>query len=127
MAYRELFVIEVRELLRLWSLGHGYRAVARLTGVDRKTVRRYVEAATAVRPENPIVACRAASRPTIIERGTAISGCPGAAGLLWAAAWALMAQSTPAQPDEGHIVVPPRPARCVLQLHRILANDRNFF
>jgi hypothetical protein len=38
-----------------------------------------------------------------------------------------MAQSTPAQPDEGHIVVPPRPARCVLQLHRILANDRKFF
>ena len=51
---------------------------------------------------------------------------PGAAGLLWAAAWALMAQSTPAQPDEGHIVVPPRPARCVLQLHRILASDRKF-
>ena len=48
MAYRELFVIEVRELLRLWSLGHGYRAVARLTGVDRKTVRRYVEAAAAL-------------------------------------------------------------------------------
>ncbi len=48
MAYRELFVVEIKELLRLWSLGHGYRAVARMTGVDRKTVRRYVEVATAL-------------------------------------------------------------------------------
>jgi transposase len=48
MAYRELFVVEVRELLRLWKAGQGYRSVARLSGVDRKTVRRYVEAATAL-------------------------------------------------------------------------------
>jgi len=45
MAYRELHVVEVREVLRLWSRGHGFRTVARRTGVDRKTVRRYIEAA----------------------------------------------------------------------------------
>ncbi len=45
MAYRELHVVEIKEMLRLWAGGHGLRAVARRTGVDRKTVRRYVEAA----------------------------------------------------------------------------------
>lgn len=45
MAYRELHVVEVREVLRLWSRGRGFRTVAQRTGVDRKTVRRYVEAA----------------------------------------------------------------------------------
>ncbi|MFH1530866.1 MAG: IS21 family transposase, partial [Pseudomonadota bacterium] len=45
MAYRELHVVEIKEVLRLWSRGHGFRTVARRTGVDRKTARRYVEAA----------------------------------------------------------------------------------
>ncbi len=48
MAYRELFVVEVREVLRLWLRGRGYRTVARATALDRKTVRRYVEAARAL-------------------------------------------------------------------------------
>lgn len=45
MAFREVPVFEVREVLRLWLGGHGFRAIQRLGGVDRKTVRRYVEAA----------------------------------------------------------------------------------
>lgn len=45
MGYRELHVIEVKEVLRLSKAGHGVRAVARRTGIDRKTVRRYLEAA----------------------------------------------------------------------------------
>jgi transposase len=45
MAYRELHVIEIREVLRLRKAGLGYRTIADRTGVDRKTVRRYVEAA----------------------------------------------------------------------------------
>jgi transposase len=45
MAFREVPMFEVREVLRLWLGGEGLRAVARLSRVDRKTVRRYVEAA----------------------------------------------------------------------------------
>ena len=42
---REVSVVEVREVLRRWVLGEGQRSIDRNTGVDRKTVRRYVEAA----------------------------------------------------------------------------------
>jgi transposase len=45
MAFREVRVFEVREVLRLWLRGEGIRATERLAGVDRKTVRRYVAAA----------------------------------------------------------------------------------
>jgi transposase len=38
-------VIEIREMLRLWLQGCGLREVARLSGTDRKTVRRYVDRA----------------------------------------------------------------------------------
>ena len=50
MAFREVSVNEIREVLRVW-LGvaglpaPGYRTIAAHCGVDRKTVRRYVEAA----------------------------------------------------------------------------------
>jgi Integrase core domain len=45
MAFREVRVYEVREVLRLWLAGEGLRAVERLVGVNRKTVRRYVTVA----------------------------------------------------------------------------------
>ena len=48
MAYRELGVIELREVWRRYSAGDGVRAIARGTGVDRKTVAKYVVAAVAV-------------------------------------------------------------------------------
>ncbi|MDQ6616685.1 MAG: hypothetical protein M3083_18560 [Actinomycetota bacterium] len=48
MGYREVSVVEIREVLRRWLRGEGLRAIDRNTGVDRKTVRRYVEAAQAV-------------------------------------------------------------------------------
>ncbi len=38
-------MVEVREVLRLRLKGHGYRRIAELVATDRKTVRRYVEAA----------------------------------------------------------------------------------
>ncbi len=47
MGYREVSVIEIREVLRRWVRGEGLRSIHRNTGVDRKTVRRYVEAAVA--------------------------------------------------------------------------------
>lgn len=48
MAYRELSVIEMREVLRRYVLGESLRAIARGTGVDRKTVTKYLETAQAV-------------------------------------------------------------------------------
>jgi len=45
MAFREVRVFEVREVLRLWLRREGLRAISRLAGMDRKTVRRYVDAA----------------------------------------------------------------------------------
>jgi transposase len=47
MAFREVSVIEVREVLRLWLRGEGLRSIERLVSPDRKTIRRYVEAAQA--------------------------------------------------------------------------------
>ncbi len=47
MAFREVGVHEIREVLRLWLRGEGLRSAARLARVDRKTVRRYVAAAVA--------------------------------------------------------------------------------
>lgn len=38
-------MLEIKEILRLWLQGRGLREVARLSSVDRKTVRRYVEMA----------------------------------------------------------------------------------
>lgn len=52
MAFREVSVNEIREVLRVW-LGvvglpaPGYRSIAAHCGLDRKTVRRYVDAAQA--------------------------------------------------------------------------------
>lgn len=45
MAFREVGVVEVREVLRGWLEGAGLRTVAGRSGVDRKTARRYVDAA----------------------------------------------------------------------------------
>ena len=47
MGFREVSVVEVREVLRGWLEGAGLRKVAERAGVDRKTARRYVEAAKA--------------------------------------------------------------------------------
>jgi DNA-binding CsgD family transcriptional regulator len=40
VSFREVPVHEVREVLRLWLAGKGYRAIARMARLDRKTVRR---------------------------------------------------------------------------------------
>lgn len=46
MSYREVGVIEIREVLRLWLRNdRGLRPIADHAGVDRKTVRRYIDAA----------------------------------------------------------------------------------
>lgn len=45
MAFREIRVVEIREILRHWLRGEGYRTIANRGLADRKTVRRYVELA----------------------------------------------------------------------------------
>ncbi len=45
MAYREVRAVDYREVVRRWLAGDGMRALARGTGLDRKTVRRIVHAA----------------------------------------------------------------------------------
>src|SRR5215469_3339524 len=47
LAFREVAVTEIREVLRAWLAGAGLRRVAEQAGVDRKTARRYVGAAVA--------------------------------------------------------------------------------
>ena len=47
MGFREVSVVEVREVLRGWLEGAGLRKIAERSGVDRKTARRYVTAAEA--------------------------------------------------------------------------------
>ena len=53
MVFREVSVIEIREVLRSWLAGAGLRTVAAQAGVDRKTARRYVEAAVAAATAGP--------------------------------------------------------------------------
>ena len=47
MAYREVGMHEVKEVLRLWLAGQAKKAIARQVGLDPKTVRSYVAAALA--------------------------------------------------------------------------------
>src|SRR5437867_1856195 len=61
MAYRELGMVEIREVLRRWLTGDGLRAIARGTGVDRKTIAKYVRAAAAL--GRPRITLRVAEPP----------------------------------------------------------------
>ncbi len=45
MAYREVTMLELREVLRLWLAGGGKKPIAARLGLDVKTVRRYLRAA----------------------------------------------------------------------------------
>lgn len=45
MAYREVTLLEVKEILRLWLSGVKKKRIAALLGFDVKTVRRYITAA----------------------------------------------------------------------------------
>ena len=47
MAFREVRLFEVREVLRLWAAGESLRGTERPAGMDRRTIRRYVAAAEA--------------------------------------------------------------------------------
>jgi transposase len=45
LVFREVTMLEVKEVLRLWRWGRAKKAIARQLGVDVKTVRRYVKVA----------------------------------------------------------------------------------
>ena len=47
MAFREVLVTQVKEVLRAWLSGAGKRPAARRAGVDVKTAQRYIRAAQA--------------------------------------------------------------------------------
>jgi transposase len=47
MGFREVGVVEIREVLRLWLRGRSARWIGRAVGMHRETVARYVEAAKA--------------------------------------------------------------------------------
>ena len=50
MVYREVSMIEVREVLRAWLAGKSERAVAAQAGVDRKTGKRLCDGRGGGRP-----------------------------------------------------------------------------
>jgi transposase len=45
MGFREVSMVELKEILRLWLAGHGFRGIERLTTIHRKTAAGYVHAA----------------------------------------------------------------------------------
>lgn len=47
MAYREVTMVEIREVLRQWLEGAGKKVIARCVGLDRNTVRSYIKVAEA--------------------------------------------------------------------------------
>ena len=56
MAYREVGMIEIKEVLRLWLAGRGKKPIARQLGLDPKTVRRYIRAAETGRSRADLIA-----------------------------------------------------------------------
>ena len=55
MPYREVRLMDIQEVLRRWLAGDGVRAIARATGLDRKTIRPFLKAATdlGLKPGSP--------------------------------------------------------------------------
>lgn len=45
MAYREVTMVEIKEVIRLWLSGKGMKTIARWGRIDRNTVRRYIQVA----------------------------------------------------------------------------------
>ena len=42
MAYKEVFRVEITEVIRQWQVGRGIREIARSTGLARNTIRKYL-------------------------------------------------------------------------------------
>ena len=48
MSFRELTMIDVKEVLRRWVAGQSARQTARAGMISRRTATRYIEAATSL-------------------------------------------------------------------------------
>ena len=71
MAYREVTVLEVKEVLRLWLSGVPKKRIARQLGFDAKTVRRYLAVAQShglVRQRGPSALDPSTMRTSISSR-----------------------------------------------------------
>ena len=53
MAFREVWVVQIRELLRRWLAGNGEHTATRTAGVARRTARNYIAAAIALGVDRP--------------------------------------------------------------------------
>ncbi len=42
MAYKEVFRVEIEEVIRQWQAGRGVREITRSTGISRNTIRKYL-------------------------------------------------------------------------------------
>ena len=70
MPYRELTMIDIKEVLRRWSARQSLHHIARDTGVDRKTVRRYIRAATAFADVGEVLAPGGTFLAKVLQGGT---------------------------------------------------------
>lgn len=70
MAYREVSVIEIEEVLRQWIAGEPIKRIGRRVGLDPKTVRRYAKAAAScgLGPEQGVVALTAERVSEVVTR-----------------------------------------------------------
>lgn len=68
MSYRDLTMIEIREVLHRWQTGQSIRENAREGCVDRKTARRYVQAAEQCGVPRDVAAISDAHVQAVAER-----------------------------------------------------------
>lgn len=84
MAFREVTMLEVKEVLRLWLMGVPKKGIAKQLGFDVKTVRRYLGAARAlgVEPSHGLAALDDALVATVVAATQPATGRPRGEG--WA-------------------------------------------
>ena len=69
MAYKEHNVTEILDILRRAQAGDGKRRIAKATGIDRNTIRKYLKLAEAVRElkAERVLALTATPTPSVVE------------------------------------------------------------
>lgn len=74
MAYREVDVLEVKEVLRRWFAGTSKKQIARELGLCARTVRRYLCWAAEAGVEPPAVCREGVAGAVLIAHAVAASG-----------------------------------------------------